>query len=255
MESKSCNNCCIEKSISEFYLNKKGFMSECKRCHIQRIKEHRLKNREKFINYSKEYEYNNKEDIKKIKKEYYKKNKKQISEQNKKNRVENKEHISQRDKKYYAQNKNKLNEMQRGYYASNNGKEKKTNYYLKNKKEINLKKKNRRLTDPIYKLSVNTRTLIRATIKRQNHKKNNKTVNILGCSILDFKTYIERQFESWMTWKNHGNYDVNKKTWQLDHIIPISSAKTEEELIQLNHYTNFQPLLAIENIRKSNKLI
>ena len=71
MESKSCNNCCIEKSISEFYLNKKGFMSECKRCHIQRIKEHRLKNREKFINYSKEYEYNNKEDIKKIKKEYY----------------------------------------------------------------------------------------------------------------------------------------------------------------------------------------
>jgi len=49
-----------------------------------------------------------------------------------------------------------------------------------------------------------------------------------------------------MTWKNHGE-------WHFDHIKPISLAKTEQELIELNHYTNFQPLWAKINIIKSNK--
>lgn len=40
--------------------------------------------------------------------------------------------------------------------------------------------------------------------------------------------------------------------YHLDHKIPISSAKTEEEIIKLNHYTNFQLLKSDENLRKSN---
>ena len=47
----------------------------------------------------------------------------------------------------------------------------------------------------------------------------------------------------------------NRAEWSLDHIIPISLAKTEKELIKLNHYTNFQPLWKIENIKKGNKLL
>ena len=50
-----------------------------------------------------------------------------------------------------------------------------------------------------------------------------------------------------MTWENQGE-------WHFDHIIPISSAQTEEEVIKLNHYTNFQPLWAEDNLRKSNKI-
>jgi hypothetical protein len=49
-----------------------------------------------------------------------------------------------------------------------------------------------------------------------------------------------------MSWENQGE-------WHLDHIMPISLAKTEEEVIKLNHYTNFQPLWAEDNVRKSNK--
>lgn len=30
--------------------------------------------------------------------------------------------------------------------------------------------------------------------------------------------------------------------WDLDHIIPSSSAITENDILKLNHYTNFQPL-------------
>lgn len=50
-----------------------------------------------------------------------------------------------------------------------------------------------------------------------------------------------------MTLDNYGE-------WHLDHIIPISSAKTEEEVIKLNHYTNFQPLWAEDNWNKGNKI-
>jgi hypothetical protein len=50
-----------------------------------------------------------------------------------------------------------------------------------------------------------------------------------------------------MTWQN-------RNLWHLDHIIPLASAKSEKELINLNHYTNFQPLWALENMKKSNKL-
>ena len=54
-----------------------------------------------------------------------------------------------------------------------------------------------------------------------------------------------------MNWDNYGNpkdgiYELSK-TWDIDHMIPISSAKTEEELIKLNHYTNLQPLCSYVN--------
>ena len=35
--------------------------------------------------------------------------------------------------------------------------------------------------------------------------------------------------------------------WDIDHIVPLSSAKTEEDLIKLNHYTNLQPLCSQTN--------
>ena len=56
-----------------------------------------------------------------------------------------------------------------------------------------------------------------------------------------------------MTWENHGKYNTEKRTWQLDHIIPISTARDEEELIKLCHYTNYQPLDSMKNMKKWNR--
>jgi hypothetical protein len=50
-----------------------------------------------------------------------------------------------------------------------------------------------------------------------------------------------------MSWDNYGE-------WHIDHIIPLSFAKNEDEIMKLCHYTNLQPLNGIDNIRKSNKI-
>jgi hypothetical protein len=87
-------------------------------------------------------------------------------------------------------------------------------------------------------------------------KKSYKTEEILGCSFEHFILYIESKFEDWMNWDNHGLYNGDLDYgWDLDHIIPLSSAKTIEELYRLNNFNNFQPLCSYTNryIKKDNR--
>lgn len=63
-----------------------------------------------------------------------------------------------------------------------------------------------------------------------------------------------------MNWGNYGNWNgvptEPNTAWDIDHIIPSSSAKTEEELLKLNHYTNLKPLCSFTNRWvKVNKII
>ena len=85
--------------------------------------------------------------------------------------------------------------------------------------------------------------------KYNTFNKNNTTFDIIGCSPQFLKEYLEKQFVIGMSWENHSLYG-----WHIDHIIPLSSAKTEDELYTLCHYTNLQPLWAKDNLEKSNKI-
>jgi len=105
---------------------------------------------------------------------------------------------------------------------------------------------NRIKTDPLYKLRLNVSCLIRNTIRNNGYNKSLRTQDILGCSYEEFKTHIEKQFVEGMSWDN-------RFKWQLDHITPVSWGKTEEEIVALNYYTNFQPLWTEDNNKKSNK--
>jgi hypothetical protein len=48
-----------------------------------------------------------------------------------------------------------------------------------------------------------------------------------------------------MTWENYGLHG-----WHIDHMIPLVSGNTEEEIFQLCHFTNLQPLWWYENLEK-----
>lgn len=265
-ESKVCSKCKINKKLDEFYFANKlnRCIAECKSCISERdkkryFKKNKIRIEDKLhknqIQSSLKFkiciECNIEKNIiefafRKGRNKYKNKCKECEKDYMTNHAIKNKEKIKIKKQIYSLENKKIISERGKGYYIKNKDK-------IAQKNKLNIRK--RRKTDLLFKLSCTIRTSILKSFKKKNHKKTCRTVKILGCSFAEFKTYIEQQFESWMTWENHGMYNENKLTWHLDHIIPVASSKTEEELIKLNHYTNFQPLLAIDNIRKSNKLI
>jgi len=158
------------------------------------------------------------------------------------NKLRNKEGKKISDKKYAQKNVEQENARKVLWAKNNPDKRKKANGDYVRKKLA---------TDPLYKLKHYTRCSIRGAFKKRGYRKKSRTHEILGCSFDEFKIHIESQWEDWMNWDNYGNpkdgiYELNK-TWDIDHVVVISSAITEEDVIRLNHHTNLQPLCTYIN--------
>jgi len=154
-------------------------------------------------------------------------------------RLKNLETIKEKNQNYFKVNKEKLLTQNKKYYTEN-----KKTILIK----MNQYNKNRRKIDYLYKLKGNYRTLLYNVFKNKGCYKSLKSNDILGCSFSDLKLHLENQFEPWMNWDNHGIYNGELNFgWDIDHIEPLSSAKTEEDLIRLNHYTNLRPLCSYTN--------
>lgn len=122
-----------------------------------------------------------------------------------------------------------------------------SDYQKRNLKKIIQKRKERMNNDSVYAMRERVRCLIKQSIRKKGYSKKTETYKILGCDYHEFKKHIEKQFTKGMSWDN-------RKEWHIDHIVPISSAKNEKEVIELNHFTNLRPMWACENIKKSNKM-
>lgn len=190
-------------------------------------------------NYQREHYIKNKEK----KKEYYLLNREKIKEKQKDNRVKyrlnNKEKIKEKHKEYRIKNKEKIKQ----YYIDNKERDReRINEYRRNHRKL------KRENDPLYKLVCNIRCLVSNSLRYRGYSKKSKTYQILGCSFEEFKLYLESKFEVWMSWDNYGKYNGELNFgWDIDHIIPISKAITEEEIINLNHFENLQPLCSYTN--------
>lgn len=200
--------------------------------------QYREKNKEKRKEKIKVYREKNKDKIKESQKQYTLNNKDKKKEYDKIYREQNKEDKKKRDKEYYNKNKEKLKKHVKSYRE-------------KNKEIINKRTLDKKKNDSLFKLTCNTRSLIKQSFKRKGCEKLTKTEIILGCTFKQFKSYIESKFESWMNWENYGNWngipsELNT-AWDIDHIIPLSTAKTEEDVIRLNHHSNLQPLCSYIN--------
>lgn len=90
-----------------------------------------------------------------------------------------------------------------------------------------------------------------AALKQTRNKKSSRALDLLGCTIDEFKKWIESQFKPGMSWENHGYH-----TWHVDHIRPVSSFDLSDPVQQAEcfHYTNHQPLWALENLKKGKRL-
>lgn len=104
-------------------------------------------------------------------------------------------------------------------------------------------KKKKRKEDPLFALNELISSIVKFALNKNKLKKTKRSKEILGCDIDFFKKYLESKFEPWMNWENRGLYNGKENYgWDIDHIIPISQAKTIEEVYKLSHYTNLQPL-------------
>jgi hypothetical protein len=241
--------------------------------------------------YNQSYYKNNKEKIKQKQKELREKNIEKYKERDKLYREKNIEKCKERDKSYYENNKERLKQQSLEHYNNNKEqykflfkeryvneteeqreKRKKSMYshvdrnrdewnkksleYYYNNKEERLKYgkqyvKEKYQNDILYKLRVIISSTISRRLKKVTDKKSKSSLEMVGLDNWNtLKEYIENQWGEGMTWDNYGNKPGD---WSIDHIIPISSAKTEEEIYKLNHYTNLRPMWHIDNIKKGNK--
>lgn len=218
MEKKVCSKCKIEKDVCEFgnsKSSKDGLLYCCKECNKLRGKKYAQENYKKVLDTQKRW------------------------------RKKNPEWVSNRYKKYRLENSEKVLEMNRNWYKNNP--EKKKIYRENYKPRKRERRKERRENDNVFNLVNRLRCRLRKYLITLNITKKNRTFDIVGCTPEFLKEHLEKQFKDGMSWDN-------KNEWHIDHIIPLSSAKSEEELYQLCHYTNLQPLWAEENLRKGNKI-
>lgn len=209
------------------------------------------KNKDKILKAKKKYYRKNKDSLSKKKKEHYYENKDLYRVRNKIYRTENKDKIDLYSKEYQLKNKDKIREQRKKFRENNKEKTayKRSLPYVKEKRNENRRKRYKE--DFQYKITLLLRCRLSKLLKTQNTKKRNKTLDLIGCSINEFCKHIENQFDENMSWDNHGSY------WHLDHIYPLSKADLtkESEIKRVMHYSNFQPLEAIENIKKGNKIL
>jgi hypothetical protein len=223
MEIKVCSKCEEEKNICEFYKRKDtkdGYRSDCKKCFNERSLIYKEKNQKK---------------IKELRQKYFQKNKKLLLEKKQNWRKDNPEEYKKQNKNYWEKTKDTQSQKKKVWIENN--REKYNSYWV-----------NRKNNDHEFKLLMDMRSRLCGYLKKHNITKKNKTFDIVGCSPEFLKEHLENKFTDGMSWDN-------RSKWHIDHIVPLSSAKNEEELYKLCHYTNLQPLWAEDNLKKSNKIV
>jgi len=249
-----CNQNCYEKTYTEwkkeFYKNKYHTDKEFRERMLKRRRLYNKNNPEKvkkiWINRKKRMQTDPK--FRKKRKEYEKKyillNKKRIAERVKNWRLRTIEKRRIQAREYQLKNKERIKK------------------YLKewvNRPEVRLKRnqrfKERRKTDPYFRMKLSLRGRLMSFVYRGRAKKMVSTNKLIGCDWNFFKTYIEKQFHDNpqnnkpMTWQNYGK-------WHIDHIKPMTSFNllNLKDQYECCNFKNLQPLWAYENRKKSNKL-
>ena len=263
---KQCVICNEIKNLTDFHkrtVSKDGLQKWCKPCHkikkdaypsqdklkmkeylakkyieqkeqrSEYAKEKYIEKRDEFLARSKAYAEKTKESKAEYDKRYREQNKLKIAEYKKQWANENAEQIAERMKTYRQENGEKL-ALEKSQYAKNNR--------PKINKRQSAYTKYRCDTDPLYKLTKNTRKMVSRYMLGEKSK---RTQEIVGCTFEELKIYIENQFTEGMSWDNYGI-----DGWHVDHIKPLAVANSQEEIISLNHYTNLQPLWALDNLKK-----
>ena len=237
-----CRVCGKIKPLNEFNKNGPVYRTDCIECkkkyahkqYVANIDENREKRRQYDLEHAeqrREYRFKNRDYIREKNREWHLNNKDRVAEY----RETNKEHIREKQKEYRENNKEYLKQLRAEYYVKN------PHYHRDYDKQ-------RIAKDPLYKFKKQIRNAIRFSFKRHKFDKSGHTAEIVGC---DIDTLVEHLKETYR--QNYGIEWNGKDTVHIDHIIPLATAKTEDEILELCHYTNLQMLTPEDNMKKGDK--
>lgn len=96
----------------------------------------------------------------------------------------------------------------------------------------------RRRNNPNFRSAAILRSGLSNALKGRSGWGWEKCIRTLGCSLDDFRLYVETQFEPGMTWQNYGTY------WEIDHIMPCALFDLTDPAQQrvCFHFSNLRPL-------------
>ena len=229
MASQTLKRCCKCKEalpLSMFGKDKgqrDGLKRTCKKCIAIGKKKYNTEHHDEILIKNKGYRDSHKEEAH----EYYEENKDKIAAQHLARRSEIKEYMDN----YHATHKPE---------ARNNR--------AKNKEKLTKRIKDKLENDEGFRLITNYRRRVLHALNGE--RKNATTKELVGCSLNDWWSWLERGFSPEMTRKNTG------KIWHVDHIIPVDfyDMKDRQQIKEAFHYSNTQPLLIRDNLSKGNKM-
>ena len=219
-----------------------------------------MRTKQEILEYAKKYREEHREELKTFQKEHYQKNKQKILIQHKKYYEENKVKELIRSKKYNKEHEQKAKEYAKIYAKEHKDKIRtyREKYNLEHKEEIKEANKlyaRKYRKNPINKLIADYRNRLWSVLK--GNRKSERTMKLIGCTVEQLKSHLEKQFTKGMTWKNYGNgwHGKGMTEWHVDHIKPCASfdLSKKSEQFKCFNYKNLQPLWATENRIKSDK--
>lgn len=232
---KKCNTCEIEKPYDDFTkekLAKDGYKNKCKSCIAKASKEKYASNPQARREYEAKWRAANTD---------------KCTAKTYRWRAKNAEQYLEYKKIYYKNNKDKILASQKITYQKYKEcyGERNRNYHKEHHALLMQKRKERVDANPLLQFKERIRQLTKGAFYRLKQNKKFRTNAMLGADWETVKSHFISQFKDGMTWEAFMAGEIH-----VDHIQPLATAKTEEELIALCHYTNLQPLWCLDNLSK-----
>lgn len=180
----------------------------------------------KFLNPLKNTENKTEKKIQKIKRNIIKVIKKKLQNIRKKYAKEHQQEVKRYKQKYAENNTEKIKESKKR------------------------QRKERRKNDPCFNAILQLRYLVYSSlVLRNNYKKTSHTYEILGCSYEEAWGHLKQ------TWLENYGKEWDGEPYHIDHIIPLATAKTKEDVVKLCNINNLQLLTPQDNLSKQDKLV
>lgn len=253
---RRCSKCKETKPLDDFGNDKKGRLGKsyrCKECARKASSAHHYANRDHHNAVQRAWHHANKTKANADSRAYRAAHRDELLAKQKLWRDKNKSTQKERDRAKYLKRRTAVLKRCKEYASENREKTStyRKDYRQKNKKRIRQQIQawynTKRKTDPSFRVLCALRRRITHAIKGNN--KSDRTVKLLGCTVVDFIAHLEGLFTAGMTWDNYGK-------WHIDHIRPCSfyDFSDPEQQRACFHYTNMQPLWSEANQRKGKHL-